>query len=88
MKLVSYKTEDREHLGVFVNGHIYNFLMQNYNRNIMLEEVADEAHMTPHAFCRYFDEYLWGQRQFSSALAIRFAKRVDSLQRSKASPFA
>ncbi|PWK80329.1 fumarylacetoacetate (FAA) hydrolase [Mucilaginibacter oryzae] len=24
MKLVSYKTEDREHLGVFVNGHIYN----------------------------------------------------------------
>lgn len=24
MKLVSYKTEDREHLGIFVNGHIYN----------------------------------------------------------------
>lgn len=24
MKLVSYKTEDREHLGVYVNGHIYN----------------------------------------------------------------
>ncbi len=24
MKLVSYKTEDEEHLGVFVNGHIYN----------------------------------------------------------------
>jgi len=24
MKLVSYKTEDREHLGVFLNGHIYN----------------------------------------------------------------
>ena len=24
MKLVSYKTEDQEHLGVFVNGHIYN----------------------------------------------------------------
>src|ERR1044071_8984441 len=24
MKLVSYKTEDREHLGVFVNDHIYN----------------------------------------------------------------
>lgn len=24
MKLVSYKTEEREHLGVFVNGHIYN----------------------------------------------------------------
>jgi fumarylacetoacetate (FAA) hydrolase len=24
MKLVSYKTEEREHLGVFINGHIYN----------------------------------------------------------------
>src|ERR1700744_496123 len=24
MKLVSYKTEDDEHLGIFVNGHIYN----------------------------------------------------------------
>jgi fumarylacetoacetate (FAA) hydrolase len=24
MKLVSYKTEDEEHLGIFVNGHIYN----------------------------------------------------------------
>lgn len=24
MKLVSYKTEDREHLGVYVNGHIHN----------------------------------------------------------------
>ena len=24
MKLVSYKTEGREHLGIFVNGHIYN----------------------------------------------------------------
>lgn len=24
MKLVSYQTEDREHLGVFINGHIYN----------------------------------------------------------------
>lgn len=24
MKLVSYKTEDNEHLGIFVNGHIYN----------------------------------------------------------------
>ena len=24
MKLVSYKTEDREHLGIFINDHIYN----------------------------------------------------------------
>lgn len=24
MKLISYKTEDTEHLGIFINGHIYN----------------------------------------------------------------
>jgi fumarylacetoacetate (FAA) hydrolase len=24
MKLVSYKTEDNEHLGIYLNGHIYN----------------------------------------------------------------
>lgn len=38
-------------------GHIYNFLMQHYDRNVMLEEVADEAHMTPQAFCRYFKKH-------------------------------
>lgn len=30
MKLVSYKTEDREHLGVFYNGHIYNLNSLNH----------------------------------------------------------
>ena len=29
MKLVSYITEDREHVGVFVNGHIYNLHSSN-----------------------------------------------------------
>ena len=24
MKLISYKTENKEHLGAFVNGHVYN----------------------------------------------------------------
>lgn len=38
-------------------GHIYNFLMQHYSRNVMLEEVAEEAHMTPQAFCRYFKKH-------------------------------
>ncbi|MES2652436.1 MAG: AraC family transcriptional regulator [Bacteroidota bacterium] len=38
-------------------GHIYNFLMQHYDRNVMLEEVAEEAHMTPQAFCRYFKKH-------------------------------
>lgn len=30
MKLVSYKTEDREHLGLFYNGHIYNLNSLNH----------------------------------------------------------
>jgi len=30
MKLVSYKTEDRDHLGVFYNGHIYNLNSLNH----------------------------------------------------------
>lgn len=38
-------------------GHIYNFLMLHYGRNVMLEEVAEEAHMTPQAFCRYFKKH-------------------------------
>ncbi|WP_316803862.1 fumarylacetoacetate hydrolase family protein [Pedobacter nototheniae] len=50
MKLVSYKTEDREHLGVFINGHIYNLnscdkLLPN-NMNEFLqggEELMDRA---------------------------------------------
>ncbi|SFH25219.1 AraC family transcriptional regulator [Pedobacter insulae] len=38
-------------------GHIYNFLMQHYDRNITLVEIAEEAHMTPQAFCRYFKKH-------------------------------
>jgi len=38
-------------------GHIFNYLMQHYDRNITLEEVAEEAHMTPQAFCRYFKKH-------------------------------
>tara|TARA_R110002049_G_scaffold294274_1_gene480825 strand:+ start:4934 stop:5806 length:873 start_codon:yes stop_codon:yes gene_type:complete len=31
-----------------------NFLLENYQRNISLKEVADMANMTPNSFCRYF----------------------------------
>ena len=33
---------------------VYQFLMQNFRRDIRLEEVAAICHMTPTAFCRYF----------------------------------
>lgn len=38
-------------------GHIFNYLMQNYDKNISLDEVAEQAHMTPQAFCRYFKKH-------------------------------
>lgn len=38
-------------------GHIFNYLMQHYERQISLDEVAAEAHMTPQAFCRYFKKH-------------------------------
>ncbi|POY38489.1 fumarylacetoacetate hydrolase [Solitalea longa] len=38
MKLVSYKTEDREHLGVYINGHIFN--LHSLNKAIPDEMTA------------------------------------------------
>lgn len=37
--------------------NIYHFILQHYNRDITLEEVAAEAYMTPQAFCRYFKKH-------------------------------
>ncbi|MFT4202425.1 MAG: AraC family transcriptional regulator [Chitinophagaceae bacterium] len=36
---------------------IYNYILQNFGKEITLEEVAKEAYMTPHAFCRYFKKH-------------------------------
>ena len=38
-------------------GNIYNYILQNYNREVTLEDVAAEAHLTPQAFCRYFKKH-------------------------------
>jgi AraC-like DNA-binding protein len=37
--------------------NIYNYIMQQYHRDISLEQVAAEAFMTPQAFCRYFKKH-------------------------------
>ena len=42
-----------EHDGIRLS-HIYNFVMVNYAKQITLDDVAKEAHMSPQAFCRYF----------------------------------
>jgi AraC-like DNA-binding protein len=38
-------------------GNIYNYIMQNYNIAIALEDVAQSAYMTPESFCRYFKKH-------------------------------
>ena len=47
-------------------GHIFNYLMQHFDKNITLNEVAEQAHMTPQAFCRYFKKHT--QQTFVSFL--------------------
>ncbi|RYE13243.1 MAG: AraC family transcriptional regulator, partial [Sphingobacteriaceae bacterium] len=42
-----------EHDGIRLS-HIYNYIMMNYAKQVTLEDVAKEAHMSPQAFCRYF----------------------------------
>ncbi|WP_026993842.1 AraC family transcriptional regulator [Flectobacillus major] len=37
--------------------NIYNFIIQEYEKPITLEDAANKAHMTPHAFCRYFKKH-------------------------------
>lgn len=36
---------------------IYNYIMQNYDKQITLDVVAKLAYMTPQAFCRYFKKH-------------------------------
>ncbi len=34
--------------------NVYQYLLDNYTREIELKEIAEVANITPHAFCRYF----------------------------------
>jgi AraC-like DNA-binding protein len=45
-----------EHEGIRI-GNIYNYIMQNYDKPITLEDAAKQAHMTPQAFCRFFKKH-------------------------------
>lgn len=44
---VSKQNKDRLH-------EIYNYIIQNFNKEICLDDIAAQANMTPSAFCRYF----------------------------------
>lgn len=45
-----------EHEGIRM-GSICNYVLQNYQKHITLDEVAQMAHMTRQAFCRYFKKH-------------------------------
>jgi AraC-like DNA-binding protein len=45
-----------EHEGIRIAA-IYNYIMQQYDKPISLEDIARQAHMTPQAFCRYFKKH-------------------------------
>ncbi|WP_153800980.1 AraC family transcriptional regulator [Foetidibacter luteolus] len=36
---------------------IYQYTMEHYTENISLKKIASIAHLTPHAFCRYFKKH-------------------------------
>jgi AraC-like DNA-binding protein len=45
-----------DHEGMRISS-IYNYIMQHYNHDLTLEEIAGAAYMTPQAFCRYFKKH-------------------------------
>jgi len=53
---VSRPASYSEHEGIRIAA-IYNYIMQQYDKQITLEDVAKQAHMTPQAFCRYFKKH-------------------------------
>lgn len=48
-QIVGYNPKDTERMS-----RIYEFVIDNYTRTINLKDIADHAHMSEAAFCRYF----------------------------------
>lgn len=62
---VSYKNNYNEKDTGRIN-NVYRYLMQNFQRNISLQEVADLCNMGPNSFCRFFKSRT--QRSFTGFL--------------------
>lgn len=73
---ISYKNlHDERDTGRIHN--VYQFLMQNFQRDIHLNEVADICYMTPNAFCRYFKSRTQKSfTQFLNELRIGHASKL------------
>ncbi len=56
---------------------VYQFLLQNYHRNIKLDEVAGICSMSPNAFCRFFKQRTQKTfTRFLNEIRIGHAKRL------------
>lgn len=75
-----YRKPRRQVDGEKIN-NVFNFLTTNYTRDISLAEVADIAHMSPTAFCRYFKQHT--RKSYSRFLnEIRVSQACTMLQES------
>jgi AraC-like DNA-binding protein len=57
----SYPTEETDRLN-----KIYQYILNNFSREIPLSQIAKVAHISPHSFCRYFKSRI--KKTFSSFL--------------------
>ena len=48
-KSIIINTDDKERMET-----IFRYVIQNYSKKILLEEIASKVNLTPHSFCRYF----------------------------------
>ena len=68
----TFKSEEKERMA-----QIINFLTENFDKKIELQEVAAIAHMTPNSFCRYFKKRTHKSfSQYLNEIRIRHACRL------------
>lgn len=48
-KPININSEDKDRMEI-----IFRYVIENYSKNITLEEIASRVNLTPHSFCRYF----------------------------------
>lgn len=61
---------------------VMHFTMSNFSRDINLDEVAEVAHMTPNAFCRYFKKRT-NKTYFQFLIEVRLENACKLLQQNR-----
>jgi AraC-like DNA-binding protein len=76
-----YSSDISENEGIRLS-NILNFIMQNFNSQITLEDVSEVAYMTPQAFCRYFKKHT-GRKFISFLNEVRINEACKNLTAGK-----